>query len=136
MRGLFGSHINITAKVLDLRLERQNVVTGNIANQNTPNYKVRRLEFEDKLQKALNLDQRGKMTRTEKDHLPATFHANKFQGDGEKEFDPHYVYGEDPVDIDKEMAVLSKNAMMYQALTQVIKKNFSGMEKIIQAGGR
>jgi flagellar basal-body rod protein FlgB len=136
MRGLIGSHIHLTSKVLDLRLERQNLVMGNIANVDTPDYKARRLEFEDKLQSALNHDARGKMTRTQQSHLPAVFSAEGFQGEGFKDFKPRHVYGEDSVDMDKEMAIMSKNGMMYNALASVIKKNFEGLQKIIAEGGK
>lgn len=135
MKGLFGSHINVTAKVMDLQLERQNLVTGNIANVNTPQYRTRRLEFEEKLQNALNQDARGKMTRTNKGHMPAAFDPDGFQGDGIKNFKAREIYGEDQVDLDKEMAAMAKNTMQYNALTMVIKKNFQGMQKVIQQGG-
>lgn len=136
MRGLIESHINLTAKVMDMRLERQNIVMGNIVNVNTPEYKAQSLEFEGRLQSALNQDARGKMTRTQKDHLPAVFNPNGFQGRGIEEFTPRHVYGEDSVDLDKEMAVMSKNGMMYNALASVIKKNFQGIQKAIAAGGK
>lgn len=135
MKGIFPGHINLTAKVMDLQLERQNIVTGNIANVNTPEYRTRRLEFEDKLQKALNQDARGKMTRTQKDHMPATFNPDGFQGDGIKKFKVREIYGEDQVDLDKEMTIMAKNTMQYNALTYVIKKNFQGAQKVIQEGG-
>lgn len=134
MKGLFGSHIHLTAKVMDLRLERQNLVMGNITNVNTPDYKARRLEFEDKLQSALNQDARGKMTRTDNSHMPVVFNADGFQGDGIKDFQPRHVYGSDSVDLDKEMTEMTKNGMMYNALASVIKKNFQGMQKVIMAG--
>ncbi|ADU63017.1 MAG: flagellar basal body rod protein FlgB [Pseudodesulfovibrio sp.] len=136
MKGLFGNHIQLTAKVLDLRLERQNVVMGNISNVDTPEYKARRLEFEDKLQQALNHDARGKMTRTQQSHLPAVFNADGFQGDGIKDFKPRHVHGEDSVDMDKEMAIMGKNGLMYNALASVIKKNFEGLQKVIMEGGK
>ena len=136
MKGLFGSHIHLTAKVMDLRLERQNLVMGNISNVNTPNYKARSLEFEDKLQSALNHDARGKMTRTEQSHMPSAFIANGFQGDGIQDFKPRHIYGEDSVDLDKEMTTMTKNGMMYNALASVIKKNFQGMQRIIMQGGK
>lgn len=136
MKGLFANHIHLTSRVLDMRLERQNLVTGNIANVDTPDYKARRLEFEDKLQQALNLDARGKMTRTQKSHMPAVFSADGFQGDGLQEFKPRHVYGEDSVDMDKEMAIMSKNGLMYNALASVIKKNFEGLQKVIAEGGK
>jgi flagellar basal-body rod protein FlgB len=134
MSGLFGSHIEVTAKVLDLRLERQNVVMSNIANVNTPDYKPVRLEFEKQLQSALNLDMNGKMARTEQGHMPSKFNAETFEGEEEQPFDPRYTYGEDTVDMDEEVTQMAKNAMMYNALTQVISKNFSGLEKVIAEG--
>ncbi len=136
MQSLFDGHIELSGKVLDLRLQRQNLVTSNLANVNTPGFKARRIEFEQQLQSALALDARGKVTRTDDRHLPAAFEVDGFQGQGLKEFKPRYVHGEDAVDMDKEMAVMAKNAMLYNALTEVITKNFQGMQKIIGEGGK
>jgi flagellar basal-body rod protein FlgB len=136
MKGLFGSHIHLTARVMDIRLERQNLVMGNIANVNTPDYKARRLEFEDKLQSALNQNAHGKMTRTESSHMPAAFESGTFRPDSLRDFKPRHIHGEDAVDLDKEMAVSTKNGMMYNALAQVIQKNFQGIQKVIQEGGK
>jgi len=136
MRGLFESHINLTAKVMDLQLERQNLVTGNIANVNTPQYRTRRLEFEERLQSALNQDARGKMTRTQADHMPAVFDPDGFQGTGIKDFKAREIYGKDQVDMDEEMTIMAKNTMQYNALTSVIKKNFMGLQKAIQQGSK
>lgn len=136
MRSLFDGNIELNEKVLDLRLERQNLVMSNIANVNTPKYKGKRLEFEQDLQSALNLDARGKMTRTSDAHMPAAFDEGSFEGKGATEYKPRYVYGEDAVDLDKEMTVMAKNAMLYNALTEVITRNFSGMQKVITEGGK
>ncbi|MEF2230213.1 MAG: flagellar basal body rod protein FlgB [Pseudodesulfovibrio sp.] len=136
MRGLIPSHIQLTERVMDLQLQRQNIVTGNIVNVNTPDYKERRLEFEDKLQKALDLDARGKMTRTDKSHMPVVFDSNGFSGDGAEAFTARTVYGEDSVDLDKEMTIMAKNSMTYDALASVIRKNFEGLKTIIQEGGK
>ncbi|MCM0753777.1 flagellar basal body rod protein FlgB [Desulfovibrio aminophilus] len=136
MRSLFDGHIELQEKVLDLRLQRQNLVMSNVANVNTPQYKAKRLEFEQDLQTALALDMKGKVTRTNDAHMPATFDESSFKGTGGKEFKPRYVHGEDSVDLDKEMTVMAKNAMLYNALTEVISKNFTGMQKIISEGGK
>jgi len=136
MRGLFEHHLNLSAKVMDLRLQRQNIVTGNIANVNTPGYRARRLEFEEKLQSALNQDSLGKMTRTQQDHLPATFDPDGFKGEGLDNFRAREVYGQDEVNLDREMATSAKNTMMYNALASVIKKSFSGMTRVIQDGSK
>ncbi|MDD3312372.1 flagellar basal body rod protein FlgB [Pseudodesulfovibrio sp.] len=136
MKGIFAHHIQLTEKVLDLRLQRQNLVMGNIANVNTPDFKARSLEFEDNLQKALDLDERGRMTRTSREHMPVVFDASSFKGEGIEAFQPRTVYGEDSVDLDKEMAVMTKNGLMYDALASVIKKNFDGIRQAIQEGGK
>jgi flagellar basal-body rod protein FlgB len=121
---------------MDLRLQRQNIVTGNIANVNTPGFKARRLEFENQLQAALNQDSLGKLTRTKQDHLPATFNVDGFKGQGLQEFRGREIYGQDEVNLDKEMATNAKNTMMYNALASVIKKSFDGMTKVIQEGSK
>ncbi|WP_031479747.1 flagellar basal body rod protein FlgB [Maridesulfovibrio frigidus] len=136
MSGLFDSSIALTGKVLDLRLQRQNLVASNLANVNTPGYKGKTLEFEDSLQKAIGKDARGKMTKTSKMHVPANFDPTTFSGRTIADFEPRVVHGENAVDIDNEMVTMTKNSLAYNALTQVITKSFKGMEKVIQAGAR
>ena len=136
MKQLFEPHIQLVEKVLDIRLERQNVVMANIANVNTHNYKPRKLVFEDDLQSALNLDAKGKMTRTSPKHLPSVFDVNGFQGQGITDFKPRTVYGEDTVDLDKEMGAMAKNSLLYNALTDVMAKNLTGLQTVIAEGGK
>ena len=136
MKGLFEPHIDVAAKVMDMRLQRQNLVAANITNAETPNYRPVRLEFEKDLQSALALDMKGKVTRTDEKHLPAEFDVNGFRGKDIREFKPREVFGGDKVDLDKEMTSMAKNTMLYNALTSVIKKNFEGMSKVIAEGGK
>lgn len=136
MKSLFDSHIQLSGKVLDMRLQRQNVVMSNMANITTPEYKARRLEFEQDLQAALNRDARGKMTRTGSGHLPSVFNAEGFNSSLVQGFKHRIIPGEDNVDLDKEMAVMSKNTMMYNALSTVLKKNFDGLSAVIGEGAK
>ncbi len=136
MERLFGEHIQVMDKVLDLRLQRQNVVMSNIANVTTRNYKPHSLAFEEDLQSALNLDARGKMVRTDDCHLPSEFDIKGFQGKGLTEYKPRVVHGEDVVDLDKEMAVMAKNTLMYNAITDIMAKQFSGLQGTVQEMSR
>ena len=136
MKGLFEPDYALTAKVLDMRLMRQNVVMSNLANIDTPNYKARRLDFEDNLQRALNLDAKGKMSRTNPEHVPSVFNANSFGPSMEKELPYRIIHGEDNVDMDKEMAAMAKNTLMYNALTTVLKHNFTNLQTVIQEGSK
>ncbi len=134
MKGLYSSQIELVGKVLDMRLQRQNVINSNLANVNTPRYKPRELEFEAELQKALGLDMKGNMARTSGEHMPTAFTANNFQPDWHKQIKPRTIHGEDRVNMDKEMVKLAKNQLQYNALTQIIQKNFEGLKTIISEG--
>ncbi|WP_300158326.1 flagellar basal body rod protein FlgB [Solidesulfovibrio sp.] len=136
MKTMFSSNIGLLGKVMDLHLDRQNVVMTNLANQDVPSFKARRLEFEKELQAALNTDDRGKMTRTEAGHLPAVFNAAGFQGNLEMGWKPRVVAGLDSVDMDKEMSIMAKNTLMYNALADITKKDFEGLQKVIMDGGK
>lgn len=136
MKSLFEPHLNLVGKVMDMQLQRQNVIMSNIANVNTPKYKTRSLEFEDQLQKALGLDMRGRVTRTDAQHMPVTFDPDGFSGDLKSTINPRVVHGEDRVNLDKEMTKMAKNNLQYTALTQIIKGNLDGIKTAITEGSR
>lgn len=121
-------------RVLDMQLQRQNVISSNMANVKTPGYTTRTLSFEDELQAALALDVKGKMARTDKKHMPAVFDPEGFGPEWEKAFRPRIVHGEDRVDLDKEMAVMAKTNLHYSALASAIRSRFEGLKQIITEG--
>lgn len=137
MPDIYGANADLLAKVMDLRLERQNLVVSNLANINIPGYKARTLEFESQLQQAVG-DQLSKnsLTRTNAEHIPSNYDVNGFQGRAVKEFKPRTIYGADAVDMDKEMATMGKNSLMYNALVTVVQKNFEGIKTVIAEGGK
>ena len=134
MRTLFTSQIGLVGRVLDMQLQRQNVITGNLANIETPNYKPRELEFEKELQAAMGLDVRGRMSVTRQGHMPAAFNPETFGPEWEKQFKPRQIHGEDRVNLDKEMAKLAKVNLQYSALTQIMTKSFEGLNTVIMDG--
>uniref|UniRef100_A0A7C4ABF7 Flagellar basal body rod protein FlgB n=1 Tax=Fundidesulfovibrio putealis TaxID=270496 RepID=A0A7C4ABF7_9BACT len=137
MTKIYGANTDLLGRVMDMRLERQNLVMSNMANINIPGYKARSLEFEDQLQQAVGSAQmRGAITRTSAKHIPVAFDPDGFQGSLAKEFKPRTIYGADAVDMDKEMATMSKNSLMYNALTTVVKTGFDGIQKVIAEGGK
>ena len=136
MKSLFADHIDLTAKVMDFQLQRQNVVSANLANINTPGYKARSVEFEKDLQAALDLSEKGALARTHPRHLPLAFSPVATEATLLKDFTPRVIQGVDNVDLDKEMGTMAKNNLMYNALSTVMAKNFSGLKQIIQDGGK
>lgn len=136
MKSLFDSDVGVVSKVLDMQLQRQNVVASNMANIKTPGYKARKLMFEDELQAALGLDAKGKMSRTDQKHMPAAFDPQGFGAEWAKAFKPRIIPGEDRVDLDKEMATMAKTNLHYSALTTVIRSKFEGIKQIITEGSK
>lgn len=136
MSNIYGPNTALIAKVMDMRLERQNLVMSNLANINVPGYKGRSLDFESDLQTALGLGVKDKLTRTNPKHMPTPFNVEGFSEDVLKEFKPRTLYGQDSVDLDKEMSTMAKNSLMYNALTTVVKAGFDGVQKVITEGGK
>jgi flagellar basal-body rod protein FlgB len=136
MRTIFEGNMGMLGKVLDLHMERQNVVMSNLANLDVPAYKARRLDFEKELQAAMGDDDQGKVTRTDPGHMPTAFHAASFEGDLTMGWKPRVVAGLDSVNMEKEMSIMAKNTLMYNALTDVVKKDFGDLQRVITDGGK
>ena len=134
MKTMFPEYLGLAGKVMDMQLQRQNVIMSNVTNVKTPGYRPMELKFEEELQQALQLN--GKMTRTHEAHMPASFDPNTFSSTFGHEIKPRTVHGEDRVDLDKEMARVAKNNLQYTALSQVVAKGYEGLISIIQEGGK
>lgn len=136
MKSLFESHLAWVEKSMDLHLVRQNIVASNLANINTPGYKAKKVEFEKELQAILKAEENKSITRTNPKHLPISFDPRKIEPTLLKNLEPRVIQGEDSVDLDKEMALMAKNAMVYNTLAQVIRKNFEGLKSVIQEASK
>jgi flagellar basal-body rod protein FlgB len=136
MKSLIDTSLDVTAAALDMRMHRQNVVTSNLANIKTPGYKAKRVEFEAQLQAAIGTDQSNKMTATNGRHLPTSFDPADVNAQTSEILRSRVVQGQDSVDMDKEMAVMAKNALAYNTLTMVMQKGFEGIKNVIMEGNK
>ena len=134
MKSLFSSQVGLVGTVMNMQLQRQNVIAGNLSNIDTPNYKPRELSFEKELQTALGQDMEGQMSRTSEEHIPSTFDPASFRPEWSEAFKPRLIHGEDRVNLDKEMAKHAKNQLQFTALAQVLTKTFEGVNNVIQDG--
>ncbi len=136
MKSLISSEVMLMSKVMDMQLQRQNVIMSNIANVNTPEYMTREVKFEGELQKALGLDMNGRVSRTSEAHMPSVFNPNNFGAQLDKDMVIRVTHGEDRVNLDAEMTKMTKNNLHYNALSQTIKKSFDGIRTMIQEGSK
>ncbi len=111
---------------------RQEVISHNIANVNTPYFKKSDVVFEDLLAKELDLDatDRLKVVRTHDRHMPFGFRGRAV-AKIELDQSSSMRYDQNNVDIDVEMASLAKNSLYFNALARQVGAKFSRMRNVI-----
>lgn len=101
---------------------RQSVISNNIANVNTPNFKKSDVIFEDLLAKELYGDTSGRLAlvRTHDNHLPIATGPNEVEARVELQGTTTMRVDKNNVDIDVEMANLAKNQVYYNSMAKEI----------------
>jgi len=130
------NHINLIGKSLDASWLRQEIISQNIANVDTPKYKSRRVEFETMFRNALQNENSFETKTTRSRHIKA------LTGDPLATrpviiTDTHYSMrmDENNVDIDQEMTRLSKNTILYNQLVNKANMEFNRL-RIAITGNR
>lgn len=90
---------------------RHRVIANNLANVNTPGYRTLEVQFEDELAKHLHNPQAATPTIVES-VLPERADGNT-------------------VDLDRELGVLNKNSLLYQAVSQVLATRIAALRSAI-----
>ena len=104
-------------------LERTKVIQSNIANADTPGYKPKELLFERELQKS-SLE----LKKSDPRHIEPEEKDVKFK---EITLDNIRGYDDNRVDIQEELAKLAESSIMYKALGENLKKEFSKLKLVI-----
>lgn len=121
-------------RALDAAWLKNEVLSNNIANFNTPGYKKSSVRFEEHLSAAQSEFQLGSTKKNAK-FLPIGNDARSIPAP-EVMQNPFTSVREDGnnVDIDVEMAELAKNTIKYNALITQISKQFTGLKNVINEG--
>ena len=121
-------------KHLSFRSDRQDIISSNIANVNTPGYKTKELVFEQELNKQ-NSQRDLSLSTTNSKHInPSLSDINNFneprlvnvkglkeQNDGNN------------VSMDKQMSEMSKNKIIFDAIQSSIKKDSRLFRSVIES---
>lgn len=124
----FDKALGLHEKAVLTRLQRAEVLAGNLANADTPGYKARDIDFRAVMQGA-NSDQMA-MARTHAGHIPA--------GEGAASGELMYRTPLQPsidgntVDTQTELVEFSRNSLEFQANFQFLNSRFSGLMKAIK----
>jgi flagellar basal-body rod protein FlgB len=117
----FNSQFDLLGRLIDATEVRQRVISNNITNINTPNYRRMDVEFETQLAKELNSLKNSNHTSpiTAKPEMVLT-QGLTARADGNN------------VDIDHEIGQQQKNAMMQQTYIQLLSTYLDQMRLAIQ----
>ena len=113
---------------------RQEVISNNIANVNTPHFKRSDVVFETLLAKELGMGEdknKLKMVRTRDKHLPQAMSSKAKAAIHLDDTTTMRVDGNN-VDIDTENAALARNQLKYNALVDSINHEFSMIKAVTQ----
>lgn len=137
MSDLFDKTTKGLAASINMRQLRHNIISSNVANAETPNYHAKKLDFEDALSRALDVDNLRGVSVTHGEHFPIS-------GSGMAGIRPD-IY-ENPegainndgntVDLEKEMTALTENNLLYKSALQLINKKMAALKYAATEGNR
>jgi len=134
---LFDSTISALSRSMDLRARQHEMLLGNIANADTPNYKPFSMDVEKAMQNHAPPTQSGDLVRTDAHHLRGIAVSDESEEMDTAEDNPLLLRGDgNGVDIDAQMTELAKNSMLYKVSAQIAKSKFKGLKYAITGGTR
>jgi flagellar basal-body rod protein FlgB len=129
-----GSIFDVTTNLLEANMDRRvrsnNLISRNLSNVDTPNYRGTGLEFEKQLATALEGGVLPPtLARTHPGHMP--FEEPKAFSNAA----PQYK-DTGPVHLDIEMSRLAENNIMFNAMVKLLNKKFDKLKNVITEAGR
>lgn len=125
--------VDLFKKVLDASWLKNETITKNMANINTPGYKRETVEFDSLLKTYLN--QNGSAMKVTNDkHYAIPNAPNGLEPKVTKVTDTNFRNDENNVNIDVEMTEFSKNMIKYNAMTQQVSSQLKRIRLAIRDG--
>jgi flagellar basal-body rod protein FlgB len=120
---------------LKFRQLRQELHASNIANAETPGYKAKKLDFEEALARALDVDDQLAMKSSDSRHFNVGGGSfNNLQPEVYEDSNGIVSPDGNNVDRDQEMAEMAENKVMYDATVQLINKKLGLLKYAIGSG--
>lgn len=125
---LFDKTTHALGAATNFRQLRQNVLTSNIANAETPGYKAKKMDFEEALSRAVDINGLGRMHTSHPEHFPVNGNSiSSVRADVYENPDVTVTNDGNTVDLEREMAELAENTILYKAAIQLINKKLGSL---------
>ena len=121
-------YINVLDRAADAAWQRNEAISNNIANVDTPGYKRQDVAFESVLQQALGNNRYESM-----DDKVANVDLSRLRGRAYLDY-ANYSYRLDGnnVDIENENVMLAENQLKYQGLISSINQGFTNLKTVMK----
>lgn len=137
MSDIFDKTTNGLASAINFRNLRQNLITSNIANAETPGYKAKKLDFESALSRALDIEGLRQNAANDPGHFASGKGAvSRVRADVYDNPDVNMSNDGNTVDMEREMASLNENTIMYKAALELINKKLGALKYAVTEGRR
>lgn len=131
----FDSNMQLLGKVLDLRAQKAQVISSNIANAETPGYSSSQFDFEEDLANVIKKNNTITLSTSHEGHIPiGPANFNSVIGKIITEQDQTGIGDGNGVSVDQEMLALSENELLYETTAQLLKKKMSMLKHVISGG--
>jgi len=127
---IFSGTISSLENALNYASLKQKVISNNIANSDTPNYKAKSVSFSSILEAEISNTVAAK--KTDARHYDFSFASANPEVYVNKNVS--YNHNGNSVDIDHEMSTLAKNQIYYNAVTDRINGKFQSLQNVIRGG--
>lgn len=129
MADLFDKTTRALGASINLRQTRNNVISSNIANAETPGYQAKKLDFENALSRALDFEDAGNLKGMNEGHFPTGPGAiSRVKADIYENPDADVNNDGNTVNLEREMTELADNSIMYKAAIQLINKKMAALK--------
>lgn len=121
-------YINVLDRAADAAWQRNEAISNNIANVDTPGYKRQDVAFESVLQQSLGNNRYQSM-----DDKVANVNLSRLRGRAYVDY-ANYSYRLDGnnVDIENENVMLAENQLKYQGLISSINQEFTNLQTVMK----
>lgn len=132
---LMGKTVALLSHALDFRSARQSVISGNLANVDTPGYRPQELSFDKALRKEVEKDGIS-LSKTDNRHFPNPGDPTTAKGEHTMESMEGELSESNQLSIDREMAKMVQNNLLYEASAKLLAKKFDSLRMAIEGNRR
>lgn len=130
--GIF-SEINIPGlnHALDVASKKNEVISKNIANVDTPGYKAKDIDFRKTMQEFFSGGDNISLKVTNQNHIPSSNNVFDLDSAVYEQNNPSLRNDGNDVNLDYEMSQMSSNAVKYSMYSQITGTEFSRLKSAI-----